>query len=354
MSEPIRSGPQHAGVARRLAGAVLFCLAACAPLHAQETLRVLAWPGYADPDIVKRFEQRYRVRVEVSLVGSDEALRQKLGANGARDYDVFAANTAEMRSYLDQAVIVPLRLENIPNRARQLPRFRDIRQVPGIGRDGHVYAVAYTYSEMGLIYDRKQFGQAPTSLEAMWDPKYQGRVLAFDTSGHNFSIAALVAGANPFHLDGAQMKAAVARLVALRRNVLTFYTLPEESAELFRKHHVALMFANYGRQQFKLLRDAGADVGYVIPREGALAWLDCWAVTRGASNRLLAERWIDFMLEPEVGAELTRRQGLDNTTAAGTAMKETDKLIWLEPAEDDRQRAAWWSRIISGDVPDKF
>lgn len=342
------------GLRAGLLAAALCALAACLPARAHDTLRVLAWPGYADADLVKRFEQQYQVKVEVSLVSSDDALRKKLVGNWARDYDVFAANTAEMRYYLDQGLIVPLRLENIPNRMRQLPRFRDLARVPGIGRDGHVYAVAYTYSEMGLIYDRAQFGEAPRSLEAMWDPKYRGKVLAFDTSGHNFSIAALVANGNPFHIDSAQFGPAVARLVALRRNVLTFYTLPEESVELFRKHKVALMFANYGQQQLKLLRDAGADVGYVIPREGALAWLDCWAVTRGARSRLLAERWIDFMLEPDVGAALTRRQGLANTTDARLAMKETDKLIWLEPAENDGRRAAWWARIRSGDVPEKF
>ena len=339
---------------RLLLAAALAGLAASGPARAQETLRVLTWPGYADPDLVKRFEQRHKVRVEVSYVGSDDALRQKLAANAARDYDVFAANTAEMQYYIKHGLIVPLTLANIPNRARQLPRFRDLKRVPGISRAGQVYAVAYTYSEMGLIYDRKQFSEAPQSLAAMWDPKYQGKVLAFDTSGHNFSLAALLAKGNPFRIDDKQFGPAVARLVALRRNVLTFYSLPEESVELFRKHKVALMYANYGRQQLKLLRDAGAEVGYVIPREGALAWLDCWAVTRGAGNRRLAERWIDYMLEQQVGTELTRRQGLANTTEPGAAMKESDRLIWLEPAEDDSRRAAYWARIISGDVPEKF
>jgi putative spermidine/putrescine transport system substrate-binding protein len=79
------------------------------------------------------------------------------------------------------------------------------------------------------------------------------------------------------------------RLIAVRRNVLTFYSLPEESVQLFREHKVALLFANYGTQQVQQLKKAGADIGYTIPKEGALAWLDCWTVTRGAKNKLLAE-----------------------------------------------------------------
>ena len=146
----------------------------------------------------------------------------------------------------------------------------------------------------------------------------------------------------------------MAHLIALRRNVLTFYTLPEESVELFRQNGAALLFANYGSQQVKLLRDAGVDVGYVIPSEGALAWLDCWAVSRGARNAQLAEQWINYALEPQVSGALTQRQGLANTIEASLLTRDTDKLIWLEPAEDDKRRASLWARIISGDTPGRF
>ena len=338
-------------LARRLLCAAVCSLACLLPAAAADTLRVLTWPGYADPDLVRQFEADHKVRVEVSYVGSDEALRKNLLANGSANYDVFAANSAEMQFYIQHGVAVPLQLTNLPHRANQLPRFRDQARLPGISRAGQVYAVAYTYSEMGLIYDRKQFPVPPVSLAAMWDPKYQGKVLAFDTASHNFSIAALVLGRHPFRIEEAHFHQTVQKLVALRRNVLTFYTLPEESVELFRNHSVALMFANYGTQQVKLLRDAGVDVGYVIPSEGALGWLDCWAVTRGARNKALAERWINYMLERRVSAELTRRQGLANTVQTGST---SDKIVWLEPVEDDQRRAAYWARILSGDLPEKL
>lgn len=347
---PLNRGKHSLGTVLAILLAILLAVSA----QAQETLRVLTWPGYADPDLVKTFEQQNQVRVEVSYVSSDDVLRQKIGAYRGGDFDVFAANTAEMQYYIESKLILPLRLSNIPNTANQLARFREVRNIPGLTRDGDTYAIPYTYSEMGLIYDRKQFKQAPTSLAALWDARYQGRVLMFDGSSHNFSIASLVLHGKPFQIEEKKFPEVLQQLIALRRNVLTFYALPEESVELFRKHKAALMFANYGNQQLKLLRDAGVDVGYAIPSEGALAWLDCWAVTRGVKNKDLAERWINYMLDKKVSSELTKRQGLSNTLQAGTAAKESDKIIWLEPVEDDQRRAALWSRIISGDVPGKF
>jgi len=338
----------------RLITALIVFIILCAPVHAVETLRVLAWPGYADGDLAKEFEKRHNVHVEVSIVGSDEALQRKIGANQGGDFDVFAVNTAELQHYIDDNLVVPLQLSNIPNTLNQLPRFRNLHGIPGITRQNKVFAIPYTYSEMGLIYDRKQFDAAPTSLAVMWDARYQGRVLAFDTSSHNFSIASLLLGGSPFHIDEKEFGKAVEKLIALRRNVLTFYTLPEESVELFREHSVAVLFANYGRQQFKQLRDAGADVGYVIPSEGALAWLDCWAVSRGAKNQRLAENWINYMLDTSVSRELTLRQGLSNTIEPDPLANNADKIIWLEPVEDSKRRTVLWSRIISGDLPEKL
>ncbi|MBK9237571.1 MAG: extracellular solute-binding protein [Rhodoferax sp.] len=333
---------------------VVGALALVPPVFAEEVLRVLTWPGYADADLVKAFEKQFNARVEVTFVSTDDVLRERLGANQGRDFDVVAANTAEISSFIDRKLLLPLRMERIPNTQRQLPRFRDLQRIGGILRPEGVYAVPYTFSEMGLIYDRKQVAQAPTSMAAMWDPQYKGRVLAFDGSTHAFSIASLLLHGKPFRIEDRQCKWVVAHLIALRRNVLSFYRLPEESVELFRRNRVALLFANYGNQQVKLLRDAGPDVGYVIPSEGALAWLDCWAVSRGVRNQSLAESWINYTLEPQVSGALTKRQGLSNTIEASPLTQDSDKLIWLEPAEDDKRRASLWARITSGDTPGRF
>jgi putative spermidine/putrescine transport system substrate-binding protein len=344
-----------AGATRCLLVLLVLALGSSPQAFAKETLRVLTWPGYADSDLVKVFEKRHGVTVEVTFVSTDDVLWEKMNAHEGGDFDVFAANTAELTRYIDRGLSVPLDVSNIPNTKHQLPRFSDLNAIPGIARKGKLYAIPYTYSEMGLIYDRKQVKEPPTSMAAMWDPRYKGRVLAYNGSNHNFSIVALMLGSKtPFQIKKPEFKLIVDRLIALRRNVLTFYSLPEESIELFRENSVALMFANYGTQQVEQLRKAGADIGYVIPDEGALAWLDCWAITRGARNKRLAEEWINYTLEKDVSSALTKRQGLANTVDPATSTDNSNRLIWLQPVEDFNLRATLWDRIISGDRPDKF
>src|ERR1035437_8092863 len=89
-----------------LSAVLIILLALSLPAYAVETLRVLAWPGYADNDLVKNFEKRFDVHVEVSFVSSDDMLREKISANQGGDFDVFAANTAEMQHYISQRLVV--------------------------------------------------------------------------------------------------------------------------------------------------------------------------------------------------------------------------------------------------------
>lgn len=320
----------------------------------REVLRVLAWPGYADADVVKAFEQRHGVQVEVTIVGNDEMLRQKLTDPKGPVFDVFAANTAELKAYLDQGLLAPIALQQVPNVAGQLPRFRAREAIPGITRAGATYAIPFTYSEMGLIYDRRQFAHPPQSWSELWNLQYKGRVLAYDGSTHNFSLAALLHGVAPFRIDAARWPEVTHSLIDLRRNVLGFYNQPDDAVDLFRRHAAALLFANYGRQQLKQMRDAGLDVGYVIPTEGALAWLDCWALTRNARQPALALRWIDHVLELGNSREFTRRHGLANTREEPAGAASQDKIIWLEPVEDEARRAHLWRRILSGDQPKRL
>ncbi|MGM9491047.1 ABC transporter substrate-binding protein [Ideonella sp. YS5] len=321
-------------------------------------LRVLAWPGYAEPQVVRSFEARTGARVELTVIDTDESMWQRLNAHGGQDFDVFAVNTAELQRYIQAGLVQPLAPEKIPNTEHQQPRFRLREAIPGLvhkqAAGARTYAIPFTYSEMGLIYDRRQISVPPTSIGALWDPRYQGKVIVYGGGTHNFSLAAQKLGAaSPFRIDQALWPRTVEALIDLRRNVLGFYNQPEESISLFRRHGAALMYANYGTQQLHLLKSQGIDAGYAIPREGALAWLDCWAITRGARDPALAHAWIDELLGDQASKLLVEHQGLASTTTASAASQPDVRLIWLEPVEDANRRETLWARVRSGDRASK-
>lgn len=320
----------------------------------QSVLRVLAWPGYAEPEVIKEFEARTHAKVELTVVDTDDALWQKVTSRSEPAFDVFAVNTAELQRYFTGNRVQALDISRLPNVEHQQPRFRQVEAIPGLVRQNakgkQVYAIPFTYSAMGLIYDKQQVKPAPESITTLWDPKWRGKVIAYNGGSHNFSLAALAMGlSNPFQIPKEDTQAAAAKLIELRRNAQAFYTQPDEAVRLFLRQKSALMFANYGMQQVHLLRAAGVDAGYVIPHEGALAWLDCWAIPRDARNVALAHDWINHLLGPTASQLLVTRQGLTNTVSPIASVPGSGNFIWLQPTENPARREQLWARIHSGD-----
>ncbi len=311
-----------------------------------ENLRVLAWDGYADEDWVKEFTAKTGIGVDVVFIGSDDEIWAKIKGSEGKDFDVFAVNTAQLQRYIAADLVSPIDVSTMPNQQQVLPRFRDLEKVGGVTKDGKAYGVPFAFDSIGLIYDTDKVSPAPTSMDVLWDPKYAGKVLAYDNGEHNVSFTALTLGyADPFHLDATQLAAVKAKLTDLKHDVLSFYTTSDEAQQIYKNNDVALIWANYGQQQLKALQAVGAHVAYINPKEGALAWLDNWVISKGAHDTKAAEQWIDFMVSKDVSAAMSERTGFGNTvTETGSAGKD-DKLVWLQNVEDPQKRSDMWNEI---------
>ena len=313
---------------------------------ATRELRMLTWTGYADDDWVKEFEKEQNCKLSVVFAGTDDEFWSKIKGSEGADFDIYAVNTAELQRYIDAGLAAPHDLDKIPNQKGTLPRFRDLAEVKGVMCDGKVYAIPWAYDSIGLIYDKKKVSPAPDSMAILWDPKYKGKVLAYDASSHNFSFTALTMGIDtPFNLTPDQMAKVKDRLIEFKHNILTFYSQPDEALKIYESNDVALVWGNFGHQQIKQFKDAGHDVGYVIPKEGALAWLDTWVLSSKVKDKDLAEAWVNFVLQKKISQALTERQGFGNTVTELPGDNPNDKLIWLLPVEDYTKRSDLWNEI---------
>ena len=311
-----------------------------------ENLRVLAWDGYADEDWVKQFTASTGIGVDVVFIGSDDEIWAKIKGSEGKDFDVFAVNTAQLQRYIQADLVAPIDPSHMPNQQQVLPRFRDLEKVGGVTKDGKAYGIPFAFDSIGLIYDTDKVSPAPTSMSVLWDPKYQGKVLAYDNGEHNFSFTALTLGyADPFHLDADQLAAVKARLIELKHNVLSFYTTADEAQQIYQNNDVALIWANYGQQQLKALQEVGAHVAYINPSEGALAWLDNWVISKGAHDTAAAEKWINFMVGKDVSSALSERTGFGNTVTETGSAGGNDKLVWLDNVEDPQKRSDLWNEV---------
>jgi putative spermidine/putrescine transport system substrate-binding protein len=321
------------------------------PAQAAGELRLLVWEGYADDDWVKEFEQKFDAKVSVVYLTSDDEMWTKLKGSDGADYDLFSVNTGDLKKFIDAGLAIPFDLDKLPNRKNQLPAFQDLAHVPTVLQaDGKVYGIPLAWGSIGLIYNTDEVNPPPTSWNVLWDPKYAGRVLTFDSSGQNISLGAMALGfKDPYHLTDEQMQQVKDKLIALRKNLKTYYQSFEEGVQIFETSDPVLMYS-MGELQIASLEKAGVHAKYIIPKEGAMGWVDTWAMSKGVKNKDLAEAWVNFFLSKEISESMTAKHRYGNTVSNSAGLDYADKLIWLVPYENFARRTDVWNEVKAAPV----
>jgi putative spermidine/putrescine transport system substrate-binding protein/spermidine/putrescine transport system substrate-binding protein len=330
-----------------LAGVVAALLLAVGPAAA-ETLRILAYEGYADQDWVAAFEKETGAKVNVVFAGSPEEMFAKMQGSGGADYDLVAIDTSIIKRYKDNGLIQPIDESKIPNLHNLLPAFATIHQTKP---DGQRLAVPIAWGSLGLIYSKAEFPTAPDDWNVLWDPKYKGRVLMGDDGNNNIVNTAISLGIkDPYHLTPEQQKAIKAKLIALKSNLLSYYSGGDEGVTLWLQNDVVLMTAFGELQQRELVRK-GANVGYLVPKAGAVGWVDCWGISAKAAAVGLAHAWINFWMNPSTGKAMSDRYGYGNTTSKSVGLDYADRLVWLSEPEDYTMRTTLWNEVKAAPAP---
>jgi spermidine/putrescine transport system substrate-binding protein len=102
-------------------------------------------------------------------------------------------------------------------------------------------------------------------------------------------------------------------------------TVGGKNKVLDKSTRVAMVFS--GEAARAILDDP--DTIYFIPKEGSEIWVDNLSILAQAEHRDLAEKFINFILEPEIGAKISNKYQF--ATPNGAAKKLIDAKLLANP-----------------------
>lgn len=267
----------------------------CPEGFAGQTLSVFNWTTYVAEDTISNFEAACGVRVIYDTYESGEALLARL-AGGNPGYDVVVPPNYLVPQMIDRGLLMELDHSLIPNLANLDDIFLDTEFDPGSR-----FSVAYQWGTIGVGYNRTVVGFDITTWDDVF--AYQGPVAWLEDLRSMIGVGLLKLGFDPNSEDPAEIAAARDYLVANGRNVVSIAG-DDGQAQLERGDvHIAVEFNG---DIFQLIADCECeDYVYVIPEEGAPVWVDQMAIATGAPNPRLAHAFIDYILHPQVGADIS-------------------------------------------------
>jgi putrescine transport system substrate-binding protein len=362
-----------------VAAAFALCATGCggrhpaAPAPEEAVLNIYNWADYVGHDTIAAFERRTHIKVVYELYDSNQTLEAKMLA-GRSGYDIVSTTTAFYSRQIKAGAYLPLDRSKLSHWKNLDPA---VLAVQAQADPGNRYAVPYLHAMNGFVYNvdlvKARMPGAPTdSLAMLFDPKVIARfadcgVTFLDSPEDVLQLALAYLNRDPNSRRVEDLHAAENVVMAVRPYIRTFdsngYWHQLASKE------VCLSIAwssDYSVAQDRAREDGtGAHLAFTLPKEGSNITYNAFLIPASAPHPEAAHKFLNFILEPQVIAEITNdiHYGNDNLAARPFVRSEilSDPAVYPPPElrarlylpaelgpDYDRLRTRVWTHIKTG------
>lgn len=287
-----------------------------------QQLNVYNWSTYVAENTISDFEELCGVKVVYDTYPTDDDMLARL-RQGNPGYDIVVPTGVTMYLLVAEGLLEQLDQALIPNMANVDPTFLGLPFDPG-----NDYSMPYQWGTVGIGYDTTRVDGEVTSWHDLFN--HDGPVSWLEDYRAMLGIALTLLGFDPNTSSPAEISQARDFLVENGSNVV--YIAADDGQELLARGEVD-MTIEYSGDIFQIMEDCECDTYvYVIPEEGSEFWVDVLAIPVGARNPALAHAYIDYILDPAVGADISNYTAFGTPNLAAIEQSLIDAELLEDPA----------------------
>ena len=352
----------------------IACVSALPVLAQDKELHVYNWSDYIAEDTVSKFEAETGINVTYDIYDSNEVLEAKLLAGGS-GYDVVVPSSNFLQRQVAAGVYQELDKSKLPNLKNMDP---DLMKAAAAYDPDNAHAIIYMWGTLGLGYNTEKIKErlgadAPTdSWALLFDPANAEKlkdcgITLLDAPSDVFQLALVYLGLDPQSTKPDDLQEAADLLNSIRPYIRYFHS--SQYITDLANGEVCLSVGYSGDVFIAASRaedaENGVEVAYSVPKEGTQQWFDMMAIPADAPNPDAAYAWMNFIMEPQITADITNYVWYANANTASLPLvneeirsdpaifppKEVlDRLFPAKvyDAKTDRLVTRLWTRVRTG------
>jgi len=324
-----------------------------------KVLNLYIWSDYLAPNALSDFEKQTGIKVHVSYFDTNETLETRLLA-GHSGFDVVVPTASYFERQIKAGVYLTLdksKLPNLKNMDAQL-----MSRV-ALHDPDNAHGVIYTWGTNGIGYNEKMIKalmpDAPfDSWRMVFDPAMASKIAkcgisVLDSPAEMLRVVLSYLGRDPNSQRPEDLAAGEVALTKIRPYIRNINS--SEYIEALANGDICLAVGYNGDvlQARDRARDAnkGIEIKYVVPKEGSILWFDMLAVPKDAPDVESAYAFLDYMMIPQVAADVSdfRRYATANAAAQPLVQPAVRDDPGIYPPKELRQKLA----VQLADSPDQ-
>ncbi len=291
-----------------LAAVIAVSLAGCGNKNSGENLNVVSsaeenektklyvvnWKDYGsdDANFIKEFEETYNCEIVNTYMSSEEELLTKLRTSKAGEIDVCLPNCTILPAAVKDGLFEEIDTSKLENFAQLFDRFKTQEEC----FDGDkMYAVPFVWGSTAIAYNTDEIKEPPKSMSCLFDEAYSGKIAFRDDYNDAVMAAAIVLGQDPNAPN--DIEAVKQKLIEQKPLNRTYWKTGDEFSKLFAGKQISLGLMWSGQSAY--MKQEGEPIAFVVPEDGAIGWVDNWAIASNSNNKDMAYKFIDWMISKD-------------------------------------------------------
>ncbi len=287
-----------------------------------QTLSVYNWSTYIADNTIPDFEEACGVTVTYDIYESGEAMLARI-RQGNPGYDIIVPSDFTIAVMANEGLLIPIDLEKIPNFEHILDNLKNPPYDPE-----NQYSVPYQWGTVGIGYNTEAVPDGISSWMDMFN--YEGNVAWLDDQRAMFGIALTLLGYDPNTENPDEIMEAQQFLIDHGANVVT---IAADDGQVWLERGDVDMTVEYSGDIIDMIYECECETyAYVIPEEGSNIWIDNLAIPVDAPNPELAMVFMDYILHPQVGADISNFTAYASPNGTAIEMGLIDEELLNDPA----------------------
>lgn len=263
-------------------------------LSSQESINVATWTDMLDEIMIKKFEEKTGIRVNVSYFDNNDELLVKIRATKGEGYDLIIPSDHTVELLKEAGLLKRLNKSKITVWDRVEPRLLGAYFDPN-----NDYSIPYYWGIYGIGINKDFFGQ--NAPKPSWD-------LVFKPLPHNAKISmldnpreALLLTALYIHGSLDNLNECVFEKI---KNLLIAQKKWVEAYTEFRADYLLLsttcpVVVSTTPTMFRLM-GVQKNIEFLVPQEGTFMTTDNWVIPNASSKEDSVYSFINFLYQPEI------------------------------------------------------
>ena len=289
------------------------------------------WASYIDPnhESLKLFTKATGIAVNYQEVIEDDnsffaKIDPILRSGQYSGYDLMVITDGfEFTDLVELQEVIPLDHSMLPNfKKYALPKFMQESFDPG-----NLYSVPWASGITGIAWNTKYVKEPVTSIDALWDPKYAGKIGMMQDPQELANFGLFKAGIDPDKSTLADWNKAAAILTSQRNAGLVRSYYDQSYLNALSQGDVWITMAWSGDIFQQNQSTGNNDLAFVVPAEGGNLWTDNMMIPTLAQNPVSAMKMIDWFYHPQIATMLTENIQYISACAPVRSLIERDAKL---------------------------